>query len=202
DLIDDPLIADRAPILARVADRLASAQNRNVATIGGNVANASPAGDLISPLLLLDARVVLTSARDTRVVPIDRFFTGPGASVLREDELLVEIRFDAPAAEKVFRFDKAGTRPAMECSVVTVGVAYTAREGRLSNVRVAFGSSAPTPLRGRKTEALLEGKILDPPLVEQAARTAEREVSPISDVRGSVEYRRALVGTFVARLLS
>ena len=201
DLLRDAVVAECAPILAIVADRLASAQIRNVATIGGNLANASPAGDLINPLLLLDARVVLASADGTREVPVDEFFTGPGESVLRPDELLVEVRFELPSPERVFRFEKAGTRPAMECSVVTVGLAFTPRGDRLTAVRVAFGSSAPTPLRGRKTEAVLEGQHPTFEVIENAVRAAEEEVSPISDVRGSECYRRALAGVFLRRLL-
>jgi CO/xanthine dehydrogenase FAD-binding subunit len=201
DLLRDATIAEYAPILANVADRLASAQIRNVATVGGNLANASPAGDLINPLLLLDARLVLASADGRRAVPVEQFFTGPGESVLRPDELLVEVRFDLPSPERVFRFEKAGTRPAMECSVVTVGVAFTPRDEHLTSVRVAFGSSAPTPLRGRKTEAVLEGQCPTSEIVERAARAAEEEVSPISDIRGSECYRRALAGVFLRRLL-
>jgi CO/xanthine dehydrogenase FAD-binding subunit len=201
DLIRDAVVAECAPILARVADRVASAQIRNVATIGGNLANASPAGDLISPLLLLDAVLVLASPEGRRTVRVEEFFTGPGESVLRPDEIIVEARFDVPPPERVFRFTKAGTRPAMECSVVTVGLAFTPRRGALANVRVAFGSSAPTPLRGRKTEAALEGERPTPEAVERAARIAEEEVSPISDVRGSACYRRALVGVFLRRML-
>ena len=120
---------------------------------------------------------------------------------MRPDELLVEVRFELPPPERVFRFEKAGTRPAMECSVVTVGLAYTPRADRLDDVRVAFGASAPVPLRGRETEAALEGGPATPERIERAARAAEREVSPISDVRGSAGYRRALVGIYVRRLL-
>jgi carbon-monoxide dehydrogenase medium subunit len=201
DLIVDRAVAEHAPILARVADRLASAQVRNLATVGGNVANASPAGDLINPLLLLDARLVLASEAGRRTVPIDEFFTGPGETVMRPDELLVEARFDIPPSGRVFRFEKAGTRPAMECSVVTVGLAFTPRNGLLTDVRVAFGSSAPTPLRGRKTEKILEGQSLTPDVAERAAGATEAEVSPISDVRGSDCYRRALARVFLKRLL-
>ena len=201
DLGREPLVAECAPILAHVANRLASAQVRNAATIGGNLANASPAGDLINPLLLLDARLVLASSRGRRTVAVDEFFTGPGESVLRPDELLVEVRIDVPSPDRVFRFQKAGTRPAMECSVVTVGLAFTATSQVFEQVRVAFGSSAPTPLRGRKTEAVLEGQRATPEVVERAARAAKEEVSPISDIRGSECYRRALVGAFVTRLL-
>jgi CO/xanthine dehydrogenase FAD-binding subunit len=201
DLLRDPLVADRVPILASVADRLASAQIRNMATVGGNLVNASPAGDLISPLLLLDARLLLLSAGGEREVPVAEFFTGPGESVLRPDELLVQARFKAPPLERFFGFEKAGTRPAMECSVVTVGLAYTRQKELLHDVRVAFGSSAPVPLRGYKTEAALEGRQLGPGLIERAAEVAAAEVAPISDVRGSESYRRVLAGAFLRRLL-
>jgi len=201
DLIRDPVVGQDAPILATVADRLASAQIRNVATIGGNLANASPAGDLINPLLLLDARVVLASTDGLREVSVDGFFAGPGRSVMKPDELLIEVRFDVPPADRVFRFEKAGTRPAMECSVVTVGLAWTPREGKLTDVRVAFGSLAPTPLRGRKSESVLEGGSVSPELFDAAVRAAREEVSPISDIRGSERYRRQLAGVFLRRLL-
>jgi len=201
DLMRDPLVAECVPILGQVANRLASAQIRNVATVGGNLVNASPAGDLIIPLLLLDAELVLVSGAGTRRVPVKDFFTAPGKTVLKRGELLVEARFDAPPAERMFGFEKAGTRPSMECSVVTVGVARTPRDGKMTSVRVAFGSSAPTPLRGMETEAVLEGQALTPDLARRAAEVAEREVRPISDVRGSECYRRALVGVFLRRLL-
>lgn len=202
DLIRDPVVAGCAPILGQVADRVASAQIRNVATIGGNLANASPAGDLISPLLLLDAALVLASSNGRRTVPVEEFFTGPGETVLRQGEMIVEARFDAPPPERIFRFTKAGTRPSMECSVVTVGLAFTPREGLLTDLRVAFGSSAPVPLRGRKTEAVLEGQRPATELSKRAAGVAEGEVSPITDVRGSECYRRGLVGVFLRRMLS
>ncbi len=201
DLLRDPVIRERAPILAEVADRLASPQIRALATIGGNLANASPAGDLINPLLLLDAEVDLRSSNGARRVPVSHFFLGPGETVRRPDELLAAVRFPAPPPERVFRFEKAGTRPAMECSVITVGVAFTPREGVLCDVRVAYGSAAPTPLRGRAAERVLEGSALTPDVVRAAALAAEGEVTPISDVRGGAEYRRILVGEFLRRLL-
>jgi CO/xanthine dehydrogenase FAD-binding subunit len=201
DLTRDPLVAEHVPILATVADRLASAQIRTRATVGGNLANASPAGDLINPLLLLDAVLVLASKGGDREVDVEAFFTGPGETVLRAGELLREVRFGVPPPERIFRFEKAGTRPAMECSVVTVGIAFTPVEGVLRDVRVAFGSAAPVPLRGHATEAALEGKPLEDAVVEAAARAAAAEVAPISDVRGSADYRRVLVAEFARRLL-
>ena len=201
ELIADPVIRVHVPILARVADRLASAQIRNVATIGGNLANASPAGDLINPLLLLDATIVLLSRDGERRVPVADFFTGPGETVRRPDELLARIRVPIPPPERVLTFEKAGTRPAMECSVVTVGLAFTPDGDALRDVRVAFGSLAPVPLRGRETEAVLEGATLDDAVLAAASAAAANEVSPISDVRGSAAYRTVLATEFLRRLL-
>jgi CO/xanthine dehydrogenase FAD-binding subunit len=201
DLINDPMVAENAPILARVADRMASAQVRNSATIGGNLANASPAGDLISPLLLLDARLQIASSTGTRELPVEELFTAPGETVLESGEIIVEIRTGLPPAGRRFLFEKAGTRPAMECSLVTVGLACTREEGRLQQVRVAYGSVASKPLRGKKTEAVLEGAILDEALIDRAVEAADGEIDPISDVRGSCDYRRAIVAAFLRRLL-
>jgi CO/xanthine dehydrogenase FAD-binding subunit len=201
DLLRDPSIARHAAIMATVADRMASAQIRNVATVGGNLANASPAGDLISPLLLLDAELVLASTDGRRTVAVAEFFTAPGETVLRQGEIIVEARFEIPPAGRTFRFEKAGRRPAMECSFVTVGLAYTSQQGSLGDVRVAFGSVAPTPLRGLKTEAALEGRKPKAEVVEHALSAASGEISPIDDVRGCGEYRRALIGIFLRRML-
>jgi len=201
ELVLDPVIREHVPILAVVADRLASAQIRNVATIGGNLANASPAGDLINPLLLLDATLVLQSMDGERRVAVAEFFTGPGATVRRPDELLTRIHVPIPPPKRVYRFKKAGTRPAMECSVVTVGVAFTRDDGVLRDVRVAFGSLAPVPLRGKQTEAVLEGSAIDDATIEAAAVAAAGEVSPIDDVRGSAGYRTVLAAEFLRRLL-
>ncbi len=200
-LIRSPLIAEHIPILAQVADHVASAQIRNLATIGGNLVNASPAGDLISPLLLLDAELELASPGRTRVVRVDEFFTGPGATVLQPGELLTRITCPVPPADRIFRFAKAGTRPAMECSLITVGLAHSLDGGLLRQVRIAYGSCAPTPLRGCKTEAVLEGQHLTPQLITVAINAAGQDICPISDIRGSENYRRTLVGEYLRRLL-
>jgi carbon-monoxide dehydrogenase medium subunit len=201
DLVGDPLIHEHVPILATVADRVASAQIRNVATIGGNIVNASPAGDLINPLLLLDAVVVLLSVDGRRTLPVFDLFVGPGETLLQENELLVKISFEVPAPERVFMFEKAGTRPSMECSVVTVGLAYTPQQGALTNVRVTTGACAPIPLRCDRTESVLEGQAVSEELIEQALLAIANDISPITDVRGTESYRRALTAEYLRRML-
>lgn len=204
----DPLVRAHAPMLAEVAEHFASQQIRNSATLGGNVCNASPAGDTLPALLALDAQLELASlakngAVSTRRVPIDGFFTGPGRTQRQPNELLTAVRLPLPASAQVARFYKAGTRPALDIS--TIAIAFAARrdtEGRLHDVRLALGAVAPTPLRARRAEALLEGKALDAALADAAAKAAAAEAQPIDDVRASAWYRKELVHNMTRRMLS
>ena len=207
DILADPLVARHAPVLAETADCFASDQLRNMATVGGNICNASPAGDMIVPLLLLDAEIELASWSDgavrSRTVALAAFFTGPGATVRRADEILTEMRFEVPGERFVAGFRKFGPRPALEVAMAAVGIAGNrSDDGALTGVRVAFGAVAPTPIRGRRTEEMLEGRVLDSDTIAAAARTAADEVAPISDVRASAWYRRHLVHVMTEELLS
>lgn len=202
ELKDNPVIAKAVPLLAEAADHFASDQVRNMGTIGGNVANASPAGDTLVPLLVLDAEVELASASGRRSIPMAEFFTGPGRTVRRPDELITGLSLPLPRLRTVSRFVKFGTRPALDISAVSIGFSATLDSGRLSDVRVAFGAVGPTPMRGRATEAVLEGAPLDAGLVAKAATTARDEVKPIDDLRASAWYRRELVHNLLGKVLS
>jgi CO/xanthine dehydrogenase FAD-binding subunit len=203
----DALVRRHAPILAEVAERFASQQIRNSATLGGNVCNASPAGDTLPALLVLGAEIELASlAKDgtqaTRRVPIDGFFTGPGRTRREANELLTAVRVPLTASGHVTRFYKAGTRPALDIS--TVAIAFAAQrdsEGRLHGVRLALGAVGPTPLRARRAEALLEGKAMDAALADAAAQAAAGEAQPIDDVRASAWYRKELLHNMTRRML-
>ena len=205
-ILGSELLRDAAPVLPTAADRFAAGQIRNSATVGGNLCNASPAGDLAIPLLLLDAQVHLASWQDkamvVRIIPLAEFFVGPGRTVARPEELLTSICFPRPGKGFAVRFEKFGTRPALDISVVSVGVAGRLEGGALKDVRIALGAVAPTPLRGRQTEQLLEGRILTDEMIAQAVSTAREEIAPISDVRASAWYRKELVGVYVRRLLT
>ena len=194
-----------APVLARAADRFASSQLRNAATIGGNLCNASPAGDMIIPLLLLDAEAVLASWSDggvaCRRLPVAEFFTGPGATVKRDDELLTAIEFAVPESGFVAGFSKSGPRPALEISTISLGIAGTLKKDALHSARVAIGAGAPTPLRVPRVEAAIEGRRLDAALIDEAAELAAEEAIPIDDLRASAWYRTHLVRVFARRLL-
>ncbi len=206
EILDSDTLARRAGVLVEAADRFASEQLRNMSSIGGNVCNASPAGDMIIPLLLLDAEAELArwagNKLDSRRVPLDRFFTGPGTTVRRADEILTALHFPTPPDGFVGGFRKFGPRPALEIAMAAVGIAGVRDAKTLSNARAAFGAVAPTPMRGRATEAAIEGTTLDGAAIAAAGETAAGEVSPITDVRASEWYRRHLVRVLTEELLS
>jgi CO/xanthine dehydrogenase FAD-binding subunit len=201
---ENALLAAEAPALVAAADHFASDQIRNAATIGGNICNASPAGDTIVPLLLLDAEVELACWQGSvslRNVALSDFFTGPGATVKASNELLTAVSFALPASGSVARFTKSGPRPALEISTVAAGISGVWAGGALAGVRVALGAVAPTPVRARATEAFLEGKVLDDATVAGAAETALGDCAPIDDVRASAWYRNHLVKIYIQRML-
>jgi CO/xanthine dehydrogenase FAD-binding subunit len=199
-------LAEIAPVLVEAAERFASEQIRNAASVGGNLCNASPAGDMSPPLLVLGASAELAcwqgGAAQTRRVPLDQFFTGPGKTVKRPEELLTAVVFDRPAPGFVGKFRKSGPRPALEISTVSVSVGARIASGKLSDVRVAMGSVAPTPLRARNVEAALEGKPLDAATIAAAVAATAEDAKPIDDVRASAWYRGHLVRVFVEEVLN
>lgn len=206
DIRRSAVLADIAPVLVEAAERFASDQIRNAASVGGNLCNASPAGDMVPPLLVLGASVELAcwqgGAVLMRRVPLDQFFTGPGKTVKRPEELLTAVVFDRPAPDFVGRFRKSGPRPALEISTVSVAVGARVTGGRLRDVRVAMGSVAPTPLRARHVEAALEGKPLDAQTIAAAVAATAQDAKPIDDVRASAWYRGHLVKVFVEEVLN
>lgn len=207
-LLTDELVRAHAPLLALAADHFASEQIRNAATLGGNVCNASPAGDMLPPLLALDAEVELASldadgTQVTRRLPLADFVTGPGRTARAAHELLTALRVPLAPPGQRSGFFKGGTRPGLDIS--TVSIAFAAQrdgDGRLHGVRLALGAVAPTPLRARRAEALLEGRALDSELALRAAASAADEATPIDDVRASAWYRRELLRNMTRRVLN
>jgi CO/xanthine dehydrogenase FAD-binding subunit len=206
ELRDSDLIRERFASLWQACDHFASDQVRNAATLGGNICNASPAGDTLVPLLAFEARVVLASkpngALARRIVALDEFLLGPGRTARGGDELLVGVEIALPPPDGISTFFKFGTRPALDISVVSIGFAASRAGGRLRSVRLAFGAVAPRPVRARKTEAMLEGQILDPNTIAAAAAAADTEIRPISDVRASDWYRREMIRNALIRMLT
>ena len=205
ELLHDPLVCAHFGILAEAGDHFASDQLRNAATIGGNVCNASPAGDMLIPLLVLDAEAELASKPNgsvaTRRMPLAEFFVGPGKTKRAPDELLCAVWLPLPPAGFAGRFFKFGVRPALDIAAIAIGIGGVRVDNALTHARVAFGAVAPVPLRARRTEAALEGSALDPAVVERIAGIARDEVRPIDDVRASAWYRRELVFNMTRRML-
>jgi len=190
----------RYPAVAHAARVLASEQIRSVATIGGNLCNASPAADMPPPLLVHDAEVRLVSLHGERTLPLAEFFTGPGQTVLRPGELLREVVLPPPRGEAVYL--KLTPRAAMDIAVVGVAVCLAVRDGVCEHIRIALGAVAPIPLRARRAEAVLQGQALTAERIAQAAEAAADECSPIDDVRASAWYRRRMVQVLTRRALT
>ena len=205
ELETDPTIRAAAPILAEAAARVACPQIRNRATVGGNLCNASPAADTAVPLILLDAVLEIAACRPngitTREIPIAGFFRGPGSTALQPGEVLTCIRFKPLPTGSFCAWEKFGTRPAMEIAVASVGVVLRRVEGRVVEARVAYGSVAPIPLRGRQAESVLVGQPLSREVVDRCVAAAGEEISPITDLRASAGYRREIVGVLLRRML-
>ena len=198
DLSASPIVRQHGCALALAASRVGGPQIRNMGTVGGNVANASPAGDTIPALIVLDAVVSLASRTGTRTVPVIDFFTGPGRSVLAGDELITEFQFPATGPDELTGFGKLGARQAMTIS--TANVAFYFRIGdkhRIVEARIAFGSVAPTVVRAHKTEQMFcqLPPVLSWDAIRGAAQMAWKEVAPIDDLRATAVYRKeAVVG--------
>ncbi len=190
--------------LVEAARVIGGHQVRNIATVGGNIVNASPAADLVPALLVLDAEAILVSEAGERTVALDGFLIGPGRIDRRTGELLRAVRFARPAPFSATAFLKAGRRKAMEISVVCAAASLTLdpASGRCVRARIAAGAVGPRSLRFERAEQLLEGQVPTPALLQAAAGAAAESCRPIDDVRASAAFRRSLVQTLVGRALA
>jgi aerobic carbon-monoxide dehydrogenase medium subunit len=197
------LIGRKYPFLAQSAAEVGSIQIRNRATIGGNMANASPSADTSPALVALGATATIASGRDQRKIAVEEFFKGPGQSVMNADEILTEITIPKTAGNLVGEYIKFSPREMMDLAYVGVAVAYNlvASDKKCTGVRIVLGAVAPTPIRAQRAEAALEGEVLSQALAEKVGQIAAEEAKPISDVRSSADYRRAMVGTMTKRAL-
>lgn len=206
ELLQSTLVRERLNLLWQACDHFASDQIRNAATVGGNLCNASPAGDTLVPLLALNAVAVLAAKPNgtlqQRRVPLEEFFLGPGRSARAPTELLTAVEVPLPPAGFAAAFYKHGTRPGLDISTISIAVGARREGPVLRDVRVAFGAVAPTPMRAPRTEAALEGRAPDDATLEAAAQVAQGEVHPISDLRATDWYRRELVHNMLKRALT
>jgi CO/xanthine dehydrogenase FAD-binding subunit len=198
-----PLVAEFLPAFAEAAGTIGAAQIQNRGTIGGNVMNASPAGDMLPLLLACDAQLTAGTARGERRIPVREFWPAYRRTALQPTELLLRISIPL-AAGRQLRYRKVGTRRAQAISKVVMALAWQIDEERDAawrDVHLALGSVAPTPIRAHDTEAVLEGAVPSEAVADRAASTLAGEISPIDDVRSSADYRRAVAARVLHRLL-
>ena len=189
-------VKQRHPVIAQAAGQLGSMAIRNVGTLGGNLCHASPAADTAPALLSLQAEVRIAGPAGDRTVALENFFTAPGRTVLQRREILAEIRVPPMPPLSTAVYLKHASRGAADLAIVGVAVNLTLDSGCCRSVRIALGAVAPTPMRARIAEKVLDGKELNDALIEQAAQAAAAESRPITDVRASADYRREMVKVF------
>lgn len=185
--------------LAEGASEIGSIQIRNLATIGGNIAHASPAADTVAGLLVAGAQVDIASADGERSVSIDELFTGPGQTVLAPGEIITRFRLPSPASGS--HYIKHKIREVMDLAFIGVAAAVNLDNGTITDARIGLAAVAPTPIRATEAEDLLRGNELTAELLEQAGEAAAAASSPISDLRCSAEHRREMVDVLTRRTL-
>ncbi|NWG33095.1 MAG: FAD binding domain-containing protein [Chloroflexi bacterium] len=187
------LIRERAAPLARAAWEVGAPQIRNRGTVAGNLITASPANDTITPLMALGASVTLASTSGTRIIPFKDFYTGVRKTVMRPDEMLLEISFPAMKPTQRGTFVKLALRRAQAISVVNVAVVLDLEADTVKSASITLGAVAPTIIHAPEAEAWLAGKALTDEVIEEAARLTMEASRPIDDIRGSAAYRREMV---------
>jgi carbon-monoxide dehydrogenase medium subunit len=203
EIVTLPPVMERFGILHQACSLIGSEQIRNRGTIGGNICNAAPSADSVPPLLCLGARAILASSKGTRTIYLDDFFIAPGKTAMDSDELLVEIEIPTPSTPSAGCCMKLTTREEMDIAVAGVAsfLTLSPQDKKLKEVRIALGAVAPTPIRAHNAEAFLIGKTVTPRIIEKAVEKAAEEADPLSDLRGSAEYRRELVKVLTRRTL-
>lgn len=195
-----PEVRAHFPALADAASRIGGWQIQNRATVGGNIANASPAGDSLPVLLALDAMIVAAGPGGLREIPYAGFHTGYRKTALQPGEIVVRVRLPLPSAGSFQVFRKVGTREAQAISKVVVALAGRIENGKIAELRLAAGSVAPTPVRLRAAEEAVRG-MAPGEAADVAGREAAREVTPIDDVRSTADYRRFALERVVRRMV-
>jgi len=195
-----PLIKKKFPFLAQSAAEVGSIQIRNRATIGGNMCNATPSADTAPALIALNATAKIAGIAGERTMNLEEFFKGPGRNAMDPAEILTAITIPKTGSHLVGEYIKFSPRDMMDLAYIGVAVVYDlGSDQKCAGVRIVLGAVAPTPIRARNSEALLEGQILSEELAAKVGDEAAREAKPISDVRSSADYRRAMVGVMTKR---
>ncbi len=201
-VVASPLIREKAFALLQACWEVGSPQIRNRGTIAGNLVTASPANDAISPLMAFGAKVKLVSKRGERTVPLSDFYTGVRKTVMTPDEVMIDIFFEAPKPIQHSYFIKTALRRAQAISVINVSVLLEIKDGLVHQPQITLGAAAPTIIYAEAAEAYLEGNALDDEVLAEAATLVAQASRPISDIRGSSDYRDYMMGVIAKRALS
>jgi CO/xanthine dehydrogenase FAD-binding subunit len=202
DIVESEVIRNKCQILHSAANSLGSPLTRNRATIGGNLADASPAADMAPPLLALEASIhTQRSGEEGREIPLDQFFLGPNKTALAENEIISRIRFSKPKDSANGIFIKLGLRNSQTISVVSIAVILDMEGQVCQKARVALGAVAPTIIRAFHVESKLEGAEINENIIQECADIVKEEISPISDIRASAEYRRLASSVLLKRAI-
>jgi CO/xanthine dehydrogenase FAD-binding subunit len=195
-----PTLQARYPALTDAARVVAGVQLRNLATVGGNLGNASPSADSVPPLVALGATIEIASAAGSRHLPVEASITGPGRTALEPGEVFTAIELPALPPRSGNAYIRFSPRSAMDIGIASVATSVTlGATGVCNSCRIALGAVSPLPLRATKAEALLMGERLTPSLAKRAGELAAEAAQPISDIRGSADYRRAMVRVLTTR---
>ena len=195
------ILKNHASILTKASSVIGSPQIRHRGTIGGNICNASPVGDILPSLYVLNAVLTLASASQKREVPIKEFIKAPGRTVIQPDELLTEITVDMLGENEFSDFRRSATRKALAISKSSVAFRAIKKEGTLVGVKIALGSVGPTIVLAHNCEKLIEGKKIDEELLSQIPSAVQADCKPIDDLRSTKEYRAHVVGVFISEIL-
>jgi CO/xanthine dehydrogenase FAD-binding subunit len=201
ELIASPLIQLYMPAMVEASRTVGAIQIQNRGTIGGNIVNASPAGDSLPVLAAFDAEVELGSIRGVRRVGFNQFYNGYRSTVMAPDEVLLAARAPKLKPNEHSFFFKVGTRRAQAISKIVMAVKTETHGSTIDSINIGLGSVAPTVIRAIQTEAGLTNAVLNVATIEQARRTISSEISPITDVRSTEHYRRAITGNVLAKIL-
>lgn len=200
-IIKSAVVLRHVPSLVAASRTVGAIQIQNRGTIGGNIVNASPAGDSLPVLAAFDAEVEVGSIRGTRLVGFNEFYTGYRQTVLAPDELVAGIRIPKLRSGERDFFWKVGTRRAQAISKTVIAAKARIKDGAIETISIGVGSVAPTVIRARQTEQLLTGVWLTPSSIDAARSSIEGEISPINDLRSTEHYRRRVTGNILAKFL-
>ncbi len=201
EILAHPLVGDVAPALTKALRVLGSPLIRNMGTLGGNLGTASPAGDSLPALYVLDAEIILADAKGHRTLPVEEFVTGPGQTRLKPQEIITGVRIKKAPAFTVSHYEKVGKRRALAIAVASLAARLRlAPDGTIEAARLAWGSVGPTIVTISDLEAHLVGKRLSPDLLKECASFIEDAVTPIDDIRASAAYRKMVAVNLFYRL--